>query len=423
RTMSSSKFQLSDRLKGTNKGFWVELTSLAVEHKALNLGMGFPDFLPSNGVMDALAQVVHGNNPALHQYTRSYGHPRLVRALADTYGKVMDRSIDANQEVLVTGGAFGSLFCAVLGLINPGDEVIIIEPYFDCFEPMVQVAGGIPVFVALKPVSKQVTGDSLSSADWKLDPEELASKFTEKTKAIFLNNPNNPVGKVYTLSELQMVAELCKKHDVVVFADDVYEWLVYGSNKHIKIATLPGMWERTITIGSAGKVFGTTGWKLGWSIGPAHLIHHLQAMHQNSDYTSSTPLQEAVAVGLELELSRLGEKDCYYKTLPAELLPKRNRMIKLLSEVGMIPTIPDGSYFIIADFSNLDVKLDDSNPESKDYQFVKWLTINKKLAAVPASAFYSQPHKHLAHNLVRFAFVKEDSTLDKLEVIMKNWSL
>ncbi|KAK2191582.1 hypothetical protein NP493_50g00009 [Ridgeia piscesae] len=376
-------------------------------------------FLPPNSVTDALAKVVSANNHAFHQYTRGFGHPRLVRALADTYGKVMDRSINPNTEILVSVGAYGALFYAVQGLINPGDEAILIEPYFDCYEPMLKVAGGVPVYIPLKP---EVTGKKTrSSADWKLDPDELASKFNEKTKVIFLNNPNNPLGKVYSRSELEMIAELCKKHDVVVFADEVYEWLVYEPSKHIKIATLPGMWERTITIGSGGKMFSATGWKIGWAIGPPYLISCLQTMHQNSNYTISTPLQEAMAMGMEHELPLIGKKECYYSVLPAQIRPKRDRIIKLLSEVGMIATVPDGTYFVVADFSNLDVKLDETSSEPKDYQFTKWLISHKKLAAIPVGAFYSPGNKHLAENLVRFTYIKEDSTLDKLETIIKNW--
>lgn len=418
RTMASQKHAMTKRLAGTDNNVWVEFGRLAVENQALNLGQGFSDYFPPSYVTDALKQVAESSNPFMHQYTRSYGHPRLVKAIADTYSSVHGRKIDMNEEVLCTVGAYGSLFCAVQGLVNPGDEVIIIEPYFDCYEPMVTVAGGVPVFVALKPTKD---ADVISSSDWQLDPEELASKFNSKTKAIIVNNPNNPLGKIFTKAELEMIAGLCRKHDVIVIADEVYEWLVYKPNEHIRIATLPDMWDRTVTISSAGKTFSVTGWKLGWSIGPKHLIKALCTVHQNCNYTCPTIVQEAIALSFEKELPRMASPECYYNSLSEELRPKRDKMAKFLSEVGMRPTIPEGGYFMVADFSKLQVSIDEQSTESKDYQFVKWMCKNKKLASIPTSAFYTRPDKHLAENLVRFCFFKEDATLDKAADIMREW--
>ncbi|ELU10164.1 hypothetical protein CAPTEDRAFT_93247 [Capitella teleta] len=416
--MLSNKHKMAKRLEGTDKNVWVEFSQMTLEHKALNLGQGFPDFFPPDHVRRALVETANSTNQMLYQYTRSYGHPRLVKALSDTFSPMYDRQINQNTEAVVTIGAYGALFGAVQGLVNPEDEVIIIEPYFDCYEPMVKVAGGTPVFIPLRSTKNS---SPLSSADWKLDPVELESKFNEKTKAIFLNNPNNPVGKVYSMEELNMVADLCKKYDVLVFADEVYEWLIYHPNQHIKIATLPDMWERTLTIGSAGKTFSVTGWKLGWALGPENLIHALQCVHQNCAYTCPTPTQEAVARAFEYELSLMGKPECYYNSLPAQLNPKRDRTAKFISEVGMVPIIPEGGYFMVADFSQIDVDLGSEDDESKDYRFVKWLMREKKLAGIPTSAFYSQQNKHLAENLIRFCFSKEDSTLEKAEEIIKKW--
>ncbi|KAJ8300948.1 hypothetical protein KUTeg_022467 [Tegillarca granosa] len=229
---------IADRLKGTEKNIClvsVEFGKLATENKALNLGQGFPDFKPPQHVIDEMVSAVTGDNHLMSQYTRSFGHPRLVDVLSNLYSPMIGHKIDPNHEVTISVGAYGVLFCTVQGLINPGDEVIIIEPFFDCYEPMTKVAGGVPRFVPLRSTK---TDGPASSADFKLDKDELAKAFNSKTKAIFINNPNNPCGKVFQREELEMIAELCMKHDVLCISDEVYEWLIYEPNKHIKIAEL-----------------------------------------------------------------------------------------------------------------------------------------------------------------------------------------
>ncbi|XP_055332231.1 kynurenine aminotransferase-like isoform X3 [Paramacrobiotus metropolitanus] len=416
---STLKVELPERLKGLDKNVWVEYTGLAAQHKAVNLGQGFPDFPPPEYVTKALAEATDGANHMLNQYTRGYGHLRLVKILAEVFSKIHSRPIDPLTEVLVTVGAYQSLFCAIMGFVNPGDEVIIIEPYFDCYEPMVRYAGGVPVFVPLRP-SKQ--GELMHSAEWTLDMKELESKFSSKTKLIILNTPNNPLGKVFTRQELQEIAELCVRKNIFVISDEVYEWLVFNPSQHIRIADFPGMWERTVTIRSAGKTFSVTGWKLGWSIGPASLIRNCQVMYQNVTYTSATPLQEAVAVGFEIEMKRLGSPECYFLELPAMLKGKRDRMAQMLIDTGFIPTVPEGGYFMLADYSKIknSPKLQ-SGDEPRDVQFVKWMTVEKKLATIPVSAFYSQEHKHLAEDYIRFCFCKNDDTLGKTEKILTEW--
>ncbi|XP_041370941.1 kynurenine--oxoglutarate transaminase 3-like isoform X2 [Gigantopelta aegis] len=415
--MSTGKHGISDKLKGTEKNIWVDFGKLAAECKALNLGQGFPDFMPPQHVLDALVNAAKSDNVTVNQYTRSQGHPRLVKALAKLYSPLIGQTIDPMSQLLVSVGAYGALFCAIQGLVNPGDEVIIIEPFFDCYEPMVRVAGAVPRFIPLRPTK---SGKTTSSADWKLDPQELESLFNEKTKLILMNTPNNPLGKVFTKDELELIAGLCIKYDVVCIADEVYEWLVYKANKHIKIASLPGMFERTLTIGSAGKTFNVTGWKLGWTVGPEHLMLGMRTMHQNCNYTCPTILQEAIAASFEVELGRLDSPDSYLHQLPVDLEPKRDRLAQMLQDVGMSPVIPEGGYFMLADISTFDTPTSDED-EPKDFKFVKWMTKEKKLASIPPSAFYSKEHKHMGENFIRVCFIKEDATLQKAEQILKEW--
>ncbi|XP_044309046.1 kynurenine--oxoglutarate transaminase 1 isoform X2 [Varanus komodoensis] len=411
------------RLEGLDANIWVEFAALAAACKAVNLGQGFPDFPPPDFIREALTEVVGEEDVSVHQYTQAFGHPRLVAILARLFGKLFGQDLDPLANVLVTAGAYEALFCCFQALVDNGDEVILIEPFFDCYEPMIKMAGGTPVFVPLR--EKAAEGGKLpSSSDWRLDPVELEAKFTDRTKAIVLNSPNNPLGKVFSRAEMQLIAKLCMKHDVLCFSDEVYEWLVYDGKEHIRMAGLPGMWERTITLGSAGKSFSATGWKVGWALGPDRLLKHLRTVHQNSLYHCATAAQEAMARGLEKEFDRLGQPDSYFVQLPRELQRKRDFLLQSLLAVGMKPIVPEGSYFMTADLSSFKADLPDlpDSEEPFDSRFAKWMVKNKGLAAIPVSAFYSSPQKKNFDHFIRFCFAKEDSTLKAASDILQQWS-
>ncbi|KAM9324322.1 uncharacterized protein PAF06_000347 [Gastrophryne carolinensis] len=412
------------RLEGVDENIWVEFVSLADQYKTVNLGQGFPDFSPPGYVKEAFSKAITGEHSLLNQYTRAFGHPPLVKALAQLFGPLIGRVLDPPSNVLVSVGAYGALFSAFQALVDEGDEVIILEPSFDCYDPMTKMAGGRCVYVPLK-LQPTDAGQPPSSENWRLDLSELEAKITKRTKLLVVNTPNNPLGKVFSKEELEEIADICVRYDILCISDEVYEWLVYDGNQHVRIASLPGMWERTITIGSAGKTFSATGWKVGWAYGPDHLLKHLRTVHQNSVYHCATGAQEAVAQGLQTELERLQQPECYFVQLRDDLQKKRDRLYHCLTKVGMTPIKSQGSYFLIADISSFKAVVPPPPDKDVPYDnyFVKWMMRNKQLAAIPVSAFFSDPHKKKFENYIRFCFVKEESTLDAAEEILQKWSL
>ncbi|CAF2927752.1 unnamed protein product [Rotaria sp. Silwood2] len=413
---------LAKRFIGLEKNIWIEFSALAIAHKAVNVGQGFIDYEPPNYFINLYKETLDDPNILLHQYTRGFGHRRLVEAISNVYSPYFNRKIDPLNEILITGGAYPSLFNSIHAFINPGDEVILIEPFFDCYEPMVRSANGVPRCISLKPKPESTKGDISSSSDWVLDKNELESLFNSRTRLIIVNTPNNPVGKVFTREELEYIASLCQKHDVICISDEVYEWIVYDENKkHIRIATLPNMWERTLTIGSAGKTFSSTGLKLGWTIGPQHLIRSCQIVHQDCVYACPTISQEVVARCFEYELKRINSPECYFNSISNEFLEKRDKLIQALKECGMKPVVPDGGYFVLADYSQFaGDKFQSDADDMKDFKFVRYLTKEKQLATIPVTGFYTAEHRHLAENYIRFCFAKKDETLDKaIEILRK----
>lgn len=399
---TSRLFTPAKRVQGFGATVFAEFTALANEHRAVNLGQGFPNFPAPDFVKNAARDAIAAD---LNQYARGGGHPRLVKAVANVYGPLFGRELDPMTNALITVGATEGIFATIQALVDPGDEVILIEPFYDSYPATVIMAGGTPVYVPLR-----FSPDAASADEWTLDMDELAAAFSPRTRLIILNTPHNPVGKVFTRDELTQIATLVQEHDALVLSDEVYEWMVYPEEgravEHVRMATLPGMWERTITLGSAGKTFSVTGWKVGWAIGPAALIRAVGLAHQWIPFAVATPLQEAIAIGLEQS-----EERGYFAELAAMYQAKRDKLLGGLEEVRLTPMRPDGSYFILVDTRGLDVPV--PNGMARDIAVCRWLTTEVGVAAIPPSPFYSEGHKHLVENLARFTFCKTDEMLDE----------
>nr|CRZ22577.1 Bm5187 [Brugia malayi] len=415
----------SRRVKDVKPSVWVEFTSLAVECKAVNIGPGFPDTPMPRFVAGMLESVArHPERTDWHQYSRSFGYLRLTNALSRLYSSTLGVNVDAQQNVLVTVGAYLSLYYSFMGWLNDGDEVIALDPAFDCYVPQIRMAGGVPV-----PILLNLSSEPRSSKDYMLNVKAIEEKISNRTKMIVLNNPHNPTGKLFTRRiTLYYLANVVVRHNLLVIADEVYEWHVYGDKKMIRFASLPDMYSRTITIGSAGKAFSVTGWKLGWSIAPAELLEPLRQIHQNCVFTCPTPIQQAVAEAFEKELDLMENNptESYLKKgIKSELSQQRDQMASILRSAGMKPIIPDSCYFMVADFSQLDgpFKIADRNNDPLDFRFVRWMCREKKLAMIPNSSFYTGSNKQGNDNFIRVCFFKSDKVLDAAESILKSFQM
>jgi aspartate/methionine/tyrosine aminotransferase len=369
------------RLEGLGVTIFSEMTRLAIAHGAINLGQGFPDFPGPDFVKEAAVAAIRAD---LNQYAPSHGLPRLCQAIARAFERSYGHPVDAEREVTVTTGATEGLHAALLALVDPGDEVIVFEPFYDAYVAQIRFAGGVPRPVTLWP------------PDWRFDPDELAGAFGPRTRAVIVNTPHNPTGKVFTRDELALIAALCQEHGVVAITDEVYERILYDGAVHIPLATLPGMWERTITLNSTGKTFSMTGWKIGWAIAPPPLTQAIRTAHQFITFATATPFQEAMAVALEE-----AEASSYYTELAAAYTERRDFLRQALEAAGL-PVLPcRGSYFLLADASGLGF------PD--DVSLCRYLVTEVGVAAIPPSAFYADPAR--APVLARFCFAKRRETL------------
>lgn len=380
---------VAERFRPFGTTIFAEMTKLAVEHRAVNLAQGFPDFDGPDFIKEAAYTAMReGQN----QYARTTGLPVLCSAIAEQWRARTGLVIDPDANVTVTSGCTEALAATFLGLINPGDEVILFEPYYDSYRACVAMAGGTPKFIALRPPA----GDGA----FGFDVDELRRAIGPRTRAILVNSPHNPTGKVYTREELGAIADVCTAHGLIAITDEVYEHLVYEpALPHIPLATFPGMSERTITLSSLGKSFSLTGWKVGWAIAPAGLTAGVRAAHQFLTFATATPLQVGAAEAIRRGADPVRE-------LAAMFRANRDYLCAALRDLGFGVHVPAGTYFIMADHSTLSRKLGASD----DREFCVRLTKEYGVAAIPPSVFYDRPE--LGRRLARFAFCKKRSTLE-----------
>lgn len=377
-------------LSGYGTTIFEVMSALARQHQSVNLGQGFPDDPGPADVRQAAADyVMNGQN----QYPPMMGIPELRQAVARHNKRFYGLDIDWQSEVMVTSGATEALADCLFGLIEPGDEVVLIEPLYDSYLPIVRRAGGIPKLVRIEP------------PHWELPREQLAAAFSPRTKLLLMNSPMNPCSKVFTREELQFIADLAIRHDAFVVCDEVYEHLVFDGRQHVPLMTLPGMRERCARIGSAGKTFSVTGWKIGYITAAPNLMKPIAKTHQFITFTTAPNLQFAASVGLDKD-------DSYFTDLARDMQTKRDRLSKGLAEIGFGVLPAGGTYFVTTDFRPLGFN-------GTDEDFCRHITTEAGVTAVPVSAFYEgDAPRHFA----RFCFCKHDATLDKaLDLLRKHF--
>jgi len=375
-------------LSGLGTTVFEVMSRLADQHGSVNLGQGFPDDGFPVDVLEAAADAtINGPN----QYPSMFGIPALRQAVAAHDERFYGIVADWQSEVMVTTGATEALAACMLGLLEPGDEVVLFQPMYDCYVPMIRRGGATAKFVNLEP------------PDWTFTRESLEAAFSERTKAVVLNNPLNPAGKAFTREELELLAEVVAKYDAYVISDEVYEHLVFDGRAHIPFMTLPGMRERTLKIGSAGKTFSLTGWKIGYITAAPELIKPVSKAHQFLVYTTTPNLQAAVAEGL-------AKGDDYFETFVSDMETKRDHLTEGLRSIGFDVFDSEGTYFLNIDISSApDRPGDPRGIRSDDVEFCRFLTETVGVTAIPLSAFYDE---NPLRTVARFCFAKKDETLD-----------
>lgn len=384
--------QLSKRTETFTDSVIRRMTRVSLQYGAVNLSQGFPDFDPPREILERLAEVT---NEDFHQYSITWGAQNFREALAEKQSRLMGRTIDPNGEIVVTCGSTEAMMAAMMTVANPGDKVIVFSPFYENYGADTILSGAEPIYVPLYP------------PEFNFNADELEAAFKQRPKALILCNPSNPCGKVFTYDELKLIAGLAEKYDTFVITDEVYEHIVYEPNKHIYFASLPGMWERTISCSSLSKTYSITGWRLGYIIAPPHIVDVAKKVHDFLTVGAAAPLQEAAVTGL-----RFGND--YYKWLQDKYTHKRDLFLKGLDDIGITHTTPQGAYYVLLDISEFGY--------DSDLEFCDALARDVGVGAVPGSSFFREPVNHL----IRLHFAKKDETLNealnRLEGIRKKLS-
>ena len=376
--MKVTKRALALRTEGFTESVIREMTRLAAAHGAINLAQGFPNFPAPDLLKDAAKRAIDAD---INQYAITWGSKTLRDALAESYAGLYGLTVDPETMLTVTCGSTEAMVSTLLAIVDPGDEVVVLEPFYENYGPDAAICGATPVFVPLRP------------PEYTFDPDELRAAFTARTKAIIVNTPNNPSGRIFTRAELELIAELCREHDVIAVTDEIYEHIRYGG-PHIPIATLPGMAERTVTISGASKTFSVTGWRVGWIVAAPELTNGIRKVHDFVTVGAPAPLQEAVAAGLALGAP-------YYRDLSTHYRERRDTLFGALERAGFQPRLPEGAYYILCDIAGFGA--------GDDVTFARRLVAEVGVAAVPGSSFFSRPE--LGRDLIRFTFCKTDELL------------
>ena len=380
---------LSNRTNTFTDSVIRRMTRISAQYHAVNLSQGFPDFDPPKELMDRLSQVAYED---FHQYSITWGAQGFREALAAKQTRFMGHPVDPNREIVVTCGSTEAMMAAMMTVTNPGDKVVIFSPFYENYGADTILSGAEPVYVPLHP------------PEFNFDPAELEQAFQQHPKALILCNPSNPCGKVFTKEELLFIADLAQKYDTYVITDEVYEHIVYAPHKHVYFASLPGMWERTISCSSLSKTYSITGWRLGYTIAPEAITERIKKVHDFLTVGAAAPLQEAVIPGLNF-----GQD--YYDKLQATYTHKRDLFLKGLKDVGLEFSEPQGAYYVLMDITPFGY--------DNDLEFCQVLAKEVGVGAVPGSSFFREPLNHL----IRFHFAKKDETLNealnRLEAIHK----
>jgi aspartate/methionine/tyrosine aminotransferase len=376
---SAARRTLSAKAERFTESVIREMTRLALEHDAVNMAQGFPDFPASEEVKEAARQAITDD---INQYAITWGSKELRDAIARKFERTQGVRADPEREITVCCGSTEAMMAAMMGIINPGDEVVIFEPHYENYGPDAILSGATPCFVQLRP------------PDWSFDRDELRRAFGPNTKAIIVNTPNNPTGKVFSREELEFIRDLCMRWNAFAVTDEIYEHIIYDGTPHISMASLDGMRDRTITINGMSKTYSVTGWRVGWAIAPPEASASIRKVHDFLTVGAAAPLQQAGAMALELPQS-------YYQKLAAMYLVKRDRMLGILNESGFRCFKPAGAYYIMTDISSFGF--------ADDLSFSRYLVEKIGIAVVPGSSFYDDPSQGARQ--VRFTFCKKESTL------------